>query len=71
MVSNDSKLPNSARNAIKFFLAAAAVNGGSGGSAAVFLKLPKIWLISDTLKKIWFQYLQKQRRSTEFKIYLD
>ena len=36
MVSNDSKLPNSARNAIKKFLAAAAVNGGSGGSAAVF-----------------------------------
>ena len=35
MVSNDSKLPNSARNAIKNFLVVA--DGGSGGPADVFL----------------------------------
>ena len=37
MVSNDSKLPNSARNAIKkIFLVAAVIGGGSGALAAVF-----------------------------------
>ena len=36
MVSNDSKSPNSARNAIKKCRRKMAVFGGSGGSAAVF-----------------------------------
>ena len=44
MVSNDSKLPNSARNAIKNLFLVAAVNGGwSGGPATVFLKDTNSW----------------------------
>ena len=41
MVSNDSKLPNSARNAIKIFFLVAAKNGG--GLAAVFFKDTNSW----------------------------
>ena len=42
MIPNDSKLPNSARNAIKkIFLVAAG--GGSGGLAAVFFKDTSSW----------------------------
>ena len=68
MVSNDSKLPNSARNAIKNFFLVAAADGGSGGPAAVFLI--QIFFTYQP-KKILFQYLQNHRRSTVFKIYLD
>ena len=58
MVSNDSKLPNSARNAIKkFFLVAAENGGGSGGPAAVFLKIPVVGVISDPAQKISSNYL--------------
>ena len=60
MVLNDSKLPNSARNAINFFC--------GGGTAAVFLI--QIFFTYHP-KKILFQYLQNHRRSTVFKIYLD
>ena len=49
-------IQNSARNAIKkFFLVA---EGGGGGPAAVFfLKIPKLGVISDTIKKISSNYL--------------
>ena len=57
MVSNDSKLPNSARNATKNFLVAAVNGGGSGGPAAVFLKIPIVGVISDPAKKISSNYL--------------
>ena len=71
MVSYDSKLPNSARNAIKKFFSwrrKMAADGGSGGPAAVFLiKIFKTY----QPKKILFQYLQNHRRITVFKIYLD
>ena len=71
MVSNDSKLPNSARNAKKKFFCwrrKTAADGGSGGPAAVFLI--QIFFTYQP-KKILFQYLQNHRRSTVFKIYLD
>ena len=61
MVSNDSKLPNSARNAIKN----AVENGGERRSRRRFLFE---YFFADPPKK--FGYLQKHRRSTEFKIYL-
>ena len=61
MVSNDLKLPNSARNAIKFFFwrrRKTAADGGSGGPAAVFfLKIPIVGVISDTAQKISSNYL--------------
>ena len=43
MVSNDSKLPNSARNAIKNFFGGGGKGGGSGGPAAVFFKDTNSW----------------------------
>ena len=61
MVSNDSKLPNSARNAIKnFFFGGGGKRRRTAGAAVpppFFLKIPKLGVISDTIKKISSNYL--------------
>ena len=61
MVSNDSKLPNSARNAIKKFFLAAAENGGERRERRTrrrfFWKIPLVGVISDPAQKISPNYL--------------
>ena len=61
MVSYDSKLPNSARNAIKNFFLVAAENGGGRrerlSRRRFFLKIPVDGVISDPAQKISSNYL--------------
>ena len=51
-------IPNSARNAIKIFF---AENGGERrkrrSRRRIFLKIRKVWVISDTANKILLNYL--------------
>ena len=55
MVSNDSKLPNSARNAIKkIWRRKTAVDGGSGGTAAIFYSNIFYWPTSKDFVSISF-----------------
>ena len=61
MVSNDSKLPNSARNAKKKFFLVAAENGGGRrerrSRRRFFWKIPLVGVISDPAQKISPNYL--------------